>query len=690
MRINKLLIKKYKNLNAEMEHHNGIIGFIGNNGSGKSNILEALSYLFRSLYEPKHKIDFEYDLVYTTSTGSKVRFLKNGTKVQAFVNNEPIIDYSPHLPKKVIAIYSGEEGRMFEDCYFPFYEEFIRQLNNAHSEYSELPKMLYLNKFYWNISLLTLLLSDAPDSKEFAEKVLKISVVNKIKFDLNKSNYTHYKANQALAFINAIDSKSEYRLEELKEALDLLYSVDDVYKYLYLAYTPKTNKILSDITILFNGNLTLKELSEGQKKLLLIKAALEFAGQEDTLFIMDEPDAHIHINNKEQITNSFIPYKHNRQIIITTHSPTVTRCMDDDELYMLSSGKIEPKERQEIMEDITGEFWNKHQQSTFLAAKKPIVILVEGVHDKAHLQHAYVKLEKEFKGLSFDIFSLGGESKIAPFMRGLYEGGLTDGKMYIAIYDNDNAGTGALSKDGFMPIENEVYRKLKDDKGVNYFAFCYPKPNGLTHECTIENLFPLTKYQEAYKQAFEDEDGFTTNSKPVSKIAENITENAKRNLSLKSKEFDIADFEHFKPVFALISKISKGGNAIPNLQNARANSQVSQPAQKSYTEIYTNRRNTDVRAEFYSETKVVIKAGSKLSKDVVSSYDNRSARNRELKKIADETDKHWVLKQDKEFNSVSGAINYTTGGSMNGWQNWLLKFNNKPLQSIRIEQHTSE
>lgn len=199
---------------------------------------------------------------------------------------------------------------------------------------------------------------------------MKISKVNKIKFDFNKSNYNHYKSNLTLSFIKTIDSQSEYKLEELKNILDLLYTVDDVYKYLYLAFTPKNSKILTDITILFNGNLTLRELSEGQKKLLLIKAALEFPGQEDTSFLLDEPDVHIHINNKEQITNSFIPYKHNRQIIITTHSPTVTRSMDDDELYMLNYGRIESKDRQEIMEEITGDFWNKHQHSSFLASKK--------------------------------------------------------------------------------------------------------------------------------------------------------------------------------------------------------------------------------------------------------------------------------------------------------------------------------
>ena len=45
-------------------------------------------------------------------------------------------------------------------------------------------------------------------------------------------------------------------------------NIDMLFMYLYIAFTPKSSKILEAITIHFNGGLTTKDLSEGQKKLL--------------------------------------------------------------------------------------------------------------------------------------------------------------------------------------------------------------------------------------------------------------------------------------------------------------------------------------------------------------------------------------------------------------------------------------
>ena len=51
MKIKNLKIEDYKNLDLELIHNADIIALIGNNGSGKSNLLEALSLIFRSLYK---------------------------------------------------------------------------------------------------------------------------------------------------------------------------------------------------------------------------------------------------------------------------------------------------------------------------------------------------------------------------------------------------------------------------------------------------------------------------------------------------------------------------------------------------------------------------------------------------------------------------------------------------------------
>jgi len=126
--------------------------------------------------------------------------------------------------------------------------------------------------------------------------------------------------------------------------------------------------VSEDIVIKYNNeNLEIEDFSEGEKKMILIKAALEFAAQEDSLFILDEPDAHIHLSNKVQIRKVFEEYEQNRQVIITTHSPTLTDCLDNESIYMLDRGKLISAEKQKVLESISGEFWNRFQQNTFIS-----------------------------------------------------------------------------------------------------------------------------------------------------------------------------------------------------------------------------------------------------------------------------------------------------------------------------------
>lgn len=411
--------------------------------------------------------------------------------------------------------------------------------------------------------MLCLLVSDSPDNKKFVKDVLRINNLDeiRIKIDFIKRNYANYNDNYALRLVRDIDKKSEYTLKEFTKLInDKFYTPFSVFKYLYLAYTPKDAKIIDGIIIEYSEGLTVADLSEGEKKLLLIKGALEFAGQEDSIFILDEPDSHIHINNKEQITNSFKDYLHNRQIIFTTHSPTLTQCVKDENVYMLNNGKIECRTRQEIIQEVTGEFWNKHQQNSFLSSNKQIQLFVEGIHDKAHISNAYKLLESEYKDLHFDIYSLGGEDKIHGFMNGLYEANLKEDKVYIAIYDNDSAGDKAFTKSGYLPIQPpSEFRKLKEDKVKhnNFFAFKLPKPDNHDEDCTIENLFDATLYEQAYKEAFENRLGNFT-GKSIEAINENIKKDSKNILTEKSGNLtNKEDFKHFRKLFDLIREIKK-------------------------------------------------------------------------------------------------------------------------------------
>jgi ABC-type cobalamin/Fe3+-siderophores transport system ATPase subunit len=562
MKIKKLKIKNYKNLDADLVHNSDLIAFIGNNGSGKSNLLEAISHIFRSLYVPKYKVNFNYSIEYVTSKNNTVIIEKTGKELKYVLdgNDKSSSEISSYLPQKVVAIYSGEETRLYDDCFGPFYLEFVTNINKAQNQgtvYSELPNMLFLNRFYWNISLLCLLISDSPDNKKFVEQVLKITKTDKIKIkiDFIKRNYANYNDNQALRLVRDIDSKSEYTLAEFKKLLnDKFYTPFNVFKYLYLAYTPKDAKIIDGIIIEFSDGLTVSDLSEGEKKLLLIKGALEFAGQEDSIFILDEPDSHIHINNKEQITNSFIDYLHNRQIIITTHSPTLTQCVKDENVYMLNSGKIVDRNKQEIIEEITGEFWNKHQQNSFISSKKPIILLVEGKHDKEHILNAFEKLKDEYPELIFDIFYMNSASNIPPMMTGLRTSEIDYKKIFIGVFDDDQTGNVELSNTSckFPDVQNSKRHK------EGYFAFTYPKHD--EHKSaifTVENFFDSNHLETAFNSALSEFAG-KFKGKSIDSISEDVKDKAKSKLFENSKTFtNKVDFKNFRKLFDLVKEIKK-------------------------------------------------------------------------------------------------------------------------------------
>lgn len=663
MKIKKLEIKGYKNLKVVLEHQSDAIALIGNNGSGKSNLLEALSIIFKNLYTEENSTPFDYIVEYVNSDNQIIKIEKKSSQLNYFVNGETHISIKDFLPKKVIAIYSGEEDRLWRKCYAPFYLDFVKDINKSAREgimsYNQTPKMLYLNKYYWHISLLSLLLSDLEENQKFVKEVLSISKVNKIKFDFNKANYKEYKSSLVLDFVSKIDDKSEYTLAQFKKIIDDNdFNINDVYKYLYLAYSPKDSKIINDIQIKFNDHLSIESLSEGEKKLLLLKSAFEFAEQEDSLFILDEPDAHIHINNKDKITSIVEPYKVNRQIVITTHSPTVTKAINNEELFMMDDGEIIERKEQEIIENLTGAFWNKHQQSTFLSSNKKLILLVEGKHDKIHIRNAYTKLSNEFPLLDFDIYSLGSETKIHPFMLGLYETDLKEDVTYIAIYDNDSAGNNTLNKAGFeKEVENCGYRKLKEDKikHNHFFATRLIKPEDFTEDCTIETMYESNKYQEAYQEAITKYLPYFSN-KSIDKINKEIKDSSKNILAEKSKSYEIEDFKNFRPLFTLLSKIvSDNSITETELTNELFLFKNAKGHFNNEDESFTLLSGSKIDKEYTQATSQAYK----IKRDALISSLNHTVEETEI-----------VINQDYEFNSPSGAAKFVNGGNRNGWTSW--------------------
>ena len=704
MRIKEIKIanKAFKNLDISLENNtSGVMAFIGNNGSGKSNLLEAISAIFKHLYDKKEKdIPFNFSLTYIIGSSKDiVKITKKGSSVTTEINSQSKSDPYNYLPKQIVAIYSGEEDRLWKKYYLPTYQEYIAKI--GVETYNNMPKMLYINKFYWHISLLCLLLNQFNNLEDtFCSEILGVENTNSIKFSFNKANYKSYKDSIVKQFVSKIDKKQEYTLEELRTIIEQEgYTLIDVYKFFYIAFTPADQKMLQDIVIKYNNeNLEIEDFSEGEKKMILIKAALEFAAQEDSLFILDEPDAHIHLSNKMQIKKMLEEYEQNRQVIITTHSPTLTDCLDKESIYMLDRGKLISAEKQKVLESISGEFWNRFQQNTFISSKSPIILLVEGKLDKIHINNAYRALKEEYPNLNFDIFCLNSETKIQPFLSGLYESDFETDKLYIGVYDNDEAGH--KSYKSFDEISQKSYKKLKENNKAHntYFSIELPKPEGTTCDCTIETMYDYTKWEEAYQQAVQHTSG-KTKDKSINKYCEDVLKDAKNILAENSNSFVKEDFKNFRKLFDLIREIAQYAktlkdNTITNEKPKNTESNTPKSALQANVlpqntiEVVLKTQNVDALAWYNTQSgEIILKKGSKLALEAVDSYKKQEKqRLKELKKIAEKTENNYILKEDKKCNSVSAAACFTLGRTANGWKEWVIKENDNLLDAIRIKE----
>ena len=90
MKINYIYIDGYKNLNKlelSFDDNSTVNALIGNNGSGKSNVIEALTRVFTSVYNDS-TVDFIYEIHYIIA-GNEI-ILSNKEKSIFLKNNKPV------------------------------------------------------------------------------------------------------------------------------------------------------------------------------------------------------------------------------------------------------------------------------------------------------------------------------------------------------------------------------------------------------------------------------------------------------------------------------------------------------------------------------------------------------------------------------------------------------------------------
>lgn len=564
MRLEKLYIqsrfKNLDNLTIDFSDKEGLSVLIGNNGSGKSNIIEALSSIFSGLFDSTKNPIFSYKIEYSIRTYIvSISFDFPTSTYICTVNGVVDRVKNEYLPKQVISCYSGEESRLWDEYFFHFYKKYIDAIKG---ETIPNQPLVFINKYYWDIALLTFHFYDFTaftDIRDFCKDDLKIQTINYIKFTFDTRKITAWAANPVVNFVKAINPDNlpeiQISLTELKDKLNFITNEEDFFNYLTAAFMPKDDKLITKIEFNFNNNLTTSSLSEGEKKLILVQVILEVIGDEDSLILLDEPDSHIHISKKEDLQKLLNKYT-NRENILTTHSPTLTHCFDNKHIIMLAKKAnndtdIIAKEKQEIVHELTNGMWSYMEQNLFLNTNKDI-LLVEGKSDETFIAEALKQIQIEelneepnpinhkYQNLDFSFMPCGGASGVE-LMLGKFVPQVN--QTIIAFFDGDSAGWKGINQ--ILGEENKwnTQNYINPLKKSDIWICSYPRRRGFRgSNYNIEDYFSKPLLNKMVFKGFKGLDSIRTKNA------------VKRELEKDCKEGNLtpSDFKYFKKLFDYI------------------------------------------------------------------------------------------------------------------------------------------
>lgn len=358
MRLDRIWIHEYKNLRdiiVDFDEDQWVTVLIGWNGTGKSNVIEALSVLFRDLIQKAKKPSFTYKILYRCN-GNDVfihaQHEKKGKDAYSFRvarEEEELLDSehdpenegqsvsfaeftaedSPYLPRYVFGYYSGTSSRL-ADIFRDYTVKHDIKLRRG--EDPGLKRLFYALPVHSNFVLLSFALQHESLINEFLTKQLGLdpaSGIESILFVMRQPPWMQPK-NKTERFWGAegrvrdfLDRLLDISLAPIrirrKDSVSLWNKKELEYFYLYLKDIDALKTLVGDrqpreffnelestyvseiieeirIRVRLKKNdepVTFRELSEGEQQLLTVLGLLRFTAEKESLFLLDEPDTHL-------------------------------------------------------------------------------------------------------------------------------------------------------------------------------------------------------------------------------------------------------------------------------------------------------------------------------------------------------------------------------------------------------------
>ena len=360
MRIDWLWIEEYKNLRdltIDFSQNHLITVLIGRNGTGKSNVLEALTVIFRDQLMGERLPSFKYRIAYeirdrwvfidadpVRRDAYKARTISKSNQPEPYsvgasfddlagasISRSKLVgEDSEHLPRFLFGYYSGESERMKEvfRTYLKNYDDKLIKNNDPG-----LKRMFFAEPVHSNFVLLSFIVNNKRQTDEFLQKQLGLeeggieSVLFVLKqpywFNKNASGGDKRFWNSKGIVRDFLSKVYEISLAPIRIKRRELFDVrrSRTLEYLYLfakdinalrelakgktsaeffrdLESTHVSDLIDEVRIRVklrknDGSVTFRELSEGEQQLLTVLGLLQFTSAEESLFLLDEPDTHL-------------------------------------------------------------------------------------------------------------------------------------------------------------------------------------------------------------------------------------------------------------------------------------------------------------------------------------------------------------------------------------------------------------
>lgn len=579
MKLKRLSIHKFKNFHlfgVDFSNDNLSV-IIGNNGSGKSNILEAISNIFDSLNRPPYfsQVDpFVYSIKYEKN-GEDQHILCNESDCARLASGIGAIT-DAILPSNIIAIYSGENSRILDKYFRPHSLHYFKNLRMGRVANR---KNIYLDSSFFIISILLLEIysKHLKENKTFLREKLNLEQIQDVLITISPTNRAKWKVkNQLTSFFDAIIDPHRGKNISIKFSL--------LKKYMLSVADEKTAFMLfsgclrgkyplwNDISFTFKNTnkriLSSADFSEGELKLALIRAAMEFVSDENSVVLLDEPDSHIHEARKRELIDLLRIYAAaGRSIVMTTHSAMIADLLEPQNIIMLDRDeqgnvKVEDKTKQELRNKLLSGSWNLMQQQFFANSTKPL-LLAEGLSDVKYIKKAMELLDKDLYQ-QIDVLPFNGTGNASDFINNLIPL-INPSKTVIALFDRDPAGAKGLAtcigKDS-KSFSANYGENVKTYKRDNIYFCMLPVPSSQNGKngFLIEDYFHNSIKKSILKEQFKKYDG---SLKTVPSGLENIVKSGIEECFDKTPEKLI--FDNFATLIDKIKNILNGSESVETI-----------------------------------------------------------------------------------------------------------------------------